>query len=71
MVRGIVLVVVDCLRADHVSGYGYARETVARLTGDLHRWWRGLQADASKEPGGEVQVDEQVVQRLRALGYIE
>jgi hypothetical protein len=37
----------------------------------LHRWWSGLQGGPSGEPGGEVQVDEAVIQRLRALGYIE
>lgn len=46
-------------------------ETVLRLTDQLHRWWSALQGSASAEPGGEVQVDEAVVQRLRALGYIE
>lgn len=46
-------------------------ETVVRLTEHLHRWWSGLQGGPSEEPGGEVQVDEAVIQRLRALGYIE
>jgi arylsulfatase A-like enzyme len=31
MGRGIILVVVDCLRADHVSSYAYARETTPTL----------------------------------------
>ncbi len=29
--RGILLIVIDCLRADHVSGYGYARQTTPTL----------------------------------------
>lgn len=31
MIRGIVLIVIDCLRADHVSCYGYARATTPTI----------------------------------------
>src|SRR3990172_5346248 len=31
MVRGIMLVVIDCLRADHVSCYGYERPTTPTI----------------------------------------
>ncbi|NOT00172.1 MAG: sulfatase [Phycisphaerales bacterium] len=31
MVRGIVLVVLDCVRADHLSCYGYGRETTPTI----------------------------------------
>ncbi len=31
MVRGILLIVIDCLRADHVSAYGYPRKTTPTI----------------------------------------
>jgi len=55
----------------NLAAGGKQAETVSRLTDQLRRWWSGLQGGPSEEPGGEVQVDEAVIQRLRALGYIE
>ncbi len=37
MIRGVLLVVIDCLRADHVSAQGYARETTPTLDGLARR----------------------------------
>lgn len=41
MVRNILLIVIDCLRADHVSCYGYPRQTtpnIDRLAAEGHLW---------------------------------
>lgn len=52
-VRGIVLIVIDCLRADHVSGYGYSRATtptLAKLAEHGMLWEKAFSASTCTRP---------------------
>lgn len=42
-----------------------------RLTAELDEWWQRTQCTQAGGPAGEVELDDVVVQRLRALGYVE
>lgn len=49
MVRGLVLVVIDCLRADHLSCYGYNRPTTPTIDslGEQGVTWRNAHSTSS------------------------
>ena len=55
-----------------------ARSTLATLEPEFDAWWESVSAAGDQSPGngsagdpGEVEIDDEVVQRLRDLGYLE
>jgi arylsulfatase A-like enzyme len=55
-----------CLADD--DGHG---EVLRRMIDGLDQWWWGLECPDAHDSGGETVIDDQVVQRLHDLGYIE
>ena len=43
----------------------------SELLADLDRWWQGAAATSGAQAPCEVEMDPEVIQRLRDLGYLE